>query len=46
VSGFAYIESSIAPGVTIDEFRRSRPAVPHGWRRVVRWLMAYGRDTE
>jgi hypothetical protein len=29
-----YIESSIHPGLTIDEYRRSRPRRPSRWDRL------------
>jgi hypothetical protein len=32
---FAYIETTIPAGVTIDEFRRSRPARPGRFQRFV-----------
>lgn len=32
---FMYIESSIPAGVTIDEFRRSRPAPLTRWQRLL-----------
>ena len=35
---FMYIETSIPAGVTIDEFRRSRPQRPNRWRRLFRTL--------
>lgn len=35
---FMYIETSIPAGVTIDGFRRSRPAPPTRWQRLVRSL--------
>ena len=35
---FMYIETSIPAGVTIDEFRRSRPPRPTRWQRLVRSL--------
>jgi hypothetical protein len=35
---FMYIETTIPAGVTIDEFRRSRPRKPSRWQRVVRGL--------
>jgi hypothetical protein len=35
---FIYIETSIPAGVTISEFRRSRPQRPSGWRRLFRGL--------
>ena len=33
-SPVAYIESSIRPGLTIDEYRRSRPRRPSRWERL------------
>lgn len=35
---FMYIETSIPAGVTIDEFRRSRPKPLTRWQRLVRGL--------
>jgi hypothetical protein len=29
-----YIESSIRPGLTINEYRRTRPARPSRWERL------------
>jgi hypothetical protein len=29
-----YIESSISPGITIDEYKRSRPRRPSRWDRL------------
>ena len=29
-----YIETSIRPGLTIDEYRRSRPRQPTRWERL------------
>ena len=29
-----YIETSIRPGLTIDEYRRSRPRRPSRWERI------------
>jgi hypothetical protein len=31
---FAYIETSLPAGMTIDEYRRSRPRRPSWWRRL------------
>jgi hypothetical protein len=33
-----YIETSIEPGLTIDEYRRSRPRRPGRWERLKRLL--------
>jgi hypothetical protein len=33
-SPVAYIETSIRPGVTIDQYRRSRPRRPSRWERL------------
>ena len=35
---FAYIETSIAPGVTIHDYRVSRPPRAPFWRRVLAWF--------
>jgi hypothetical protein len=29
-----YVESSLPPGLTLDEYRRRRPRRPTGWRRL------------
>ena len=29
-----YVETSIAPGLTIDQYRRSRPRKPSRWQRM------------
>jgi len=29
-----YVETSIAPGLTIDQYRRSRPRRPSRWERL------------
>jgi hypothetical protein len=29
-----YIETSIRPGLTIDQYRRSRPRQPSRWERI------------
>jgi hypothetical protein len=29
-----YVETSIRPGVTLDEYRRSRPRKPSRWERL------------
>ena len=29
-----YVESSIRPGLTIDQYRRSRPRRPNRWERL------------
>jgi hypothetical protein len=29
-----YVESSIRPGLTIDDYRRSRPRRPNRWERL------------
>ncbi|HEX8068079.1 MAG TPA: hypothetical protein VF520_16295 [Thermoleophilaceae bacterium] len=34
-TSFAYIETTLAPGTTIDEYRRSRPARPGRVRRLI-----------
>ena len=33
-SQVAYIETSIQPGLTIDQYRRSRPRRPSRWERL------------
>jgi hypothetical protein len=33
-SQVSYVETSIRPGVTIDEYRRSRPQRPSRWERL------------
>jgi hypothetical protein len=33
-SQVSYVESSIRPGVTIDQYRRSRPGRPSRWERL------------
>jgi hypothetical protein len=33
-SQVAYVETGIRPGVTIDEYRRSRPRRPSRWERL------------
>ena len=33
-SQVSYIESSIRPGLTIDQYRRSRPRRPSRWERL------------
>jgi hypothetical protein len=33
-SQVSYVESSIRPGVTIDQYRRSRPRRPSRWERL------------
>jgi hypothetical protein len=33
-SNVSYIESSIRPGLTIDQYRRSRPRKPSRWERL------------
>jgi hypothetical protein len=33
-SHVSYIETSIRPGVTIDQYRRSRPRRPSRWERL------------
>ena len=33
-SQVSYVETSIRPGVTIDEYRRSRPRRPSRWQRL------------
>ena len=35
---FAYIETTIPAGITIDEYRRSRPPVPTRFQRLMRAL--------
>jgi hypothetical protein len=35
-SQVSYIETSIRPGVTIDQYRRSRPRRPNRWERLKR----------
>jgi hypothetical protein len=33
-SQVSYLETSIRPGLTIDEYRRSRPSRPSRWERL------------
>jgi hypothetical protein len=33
-SQVSYVESSIRPGLTIDQYRRSRPRRPSRWERL------------
>ena len=33
-SQVSYVETSIRPGVTIDQYRRSRPRRPSRWERL------------
>jgi hypothetical protein len=33
-SSVSYIETSIRPGLTIDQYRRSRPRRPSRWERL------------
>jgi hypothetical protein len=40
---FAYIETTIEPGVTIAEFRAARPKQPSRWRRLVEGMSLSGR---
>ena len=35
-SQVSYVETSIRPGVTIDQYRRSRPRRPSRWERLKR----------
>ena len=40
---FEYVESTIPPGMTIDEYRRSRPRKRSWWRAGATALRARGR---
>jgi hypothetical protein len=39
-SSFDYIETSVPAGVTIPQYRASRPPRPSRWYRVVAWFAA------
>ena len=40
---FLYIECDIEPGVTIDEYRRSRPMPVSRRKQITRWVLGLGR---